>query len=609
MDYRKLVISIVAAVAMSGAVHAATVAWGASITNGFSLENGSELAAGNLVRLGVFALSDAQISDAFAAGNVGLLDSSFLEVGSARVGAGLEGLDGHLSAVTNFPNTTPALQMYMWAFDSTDNSSAAASINSAQQIGIFKMDMAINPNWAVPVDIPIPGFGTLDISDLTDLDTSSTLRAGAGIVVGSFPTGASTPTGAPNFGLQNVSGDAIWLGTAANANWIPGTGNANWGLGGNRFPGTTTGRTNTHAATFLTSSSPLISINSTSLNVKNLTFGVSGSEPSSFTIGSPGGNSLFLTSGGAISIPAGTSAGAGHTETVNAPLVLEPTSATTAGDYTFTNSASSANLVLEIGGAVSGGTTTQGIALTLTGTNTGANTVSGAIGNGSAALGLAVTKTGSGRWRLTKANTYTGATTVSGGTLEVAAANALGATSNLTINGGGTLLLSNAGTNDRINDSTTVTLAGGTFNTGGFSETVGALTLNANSVIDMGSSSSILTFLSAGITAWSGTLLIWNWTGTAGTGGGTDQLIFASSANNGSITLSDVQFYSDAGVTQIGFGAGFFSLGSSSELVPIPEPSTAFAGLAFLGLAGWRERRKTLARSRESRLAACGRKV
>ena len=53
--------------------------------------------------------------------------------------------------------------------------------------------------------------------------------------------------------------------------------------------------------------------------------------------------------------------------------------------------------------------------LTLTGTNTGANTIGGAISNTSGTIG--VTKTGTGTWNLSGANTYTGATTVTAGTL------------------------------------------------------------------------------------------------------------------------------------------------------------------------------------------------
>jgi len=103
----------------------------------------------------------------------------------------------------------------------------------------------------------------------------------------------------------------------------------------------------------------------------------------------------------------------------------------------------------------------------------------------------------------------------------------------------------------RTSDSATMTLNGGTFNTAGLSEHgasnnttgIGALTLQSSSIIDMAS--------------WSGTLKIYDWTGTVGTGNGTDQLYIG--ANNTiqrltSAQLSDIIFYSDAGITQIAGG-------------------------------------------------------
>ena len=196
--YTKLISSLILGIVMSASTQAAAIMWSATVTNGLSMANGAELPAGNLARLGVFNLSDSQITAAATAGSIALLDGSFVEVGSARIGDALGGTDGHFSTNTDFANTTPNRQMYFWIFFSADNSSNSASISSALQIGIFKMDMAINPNWAIPVD---PAMASLDLSDLTDANTSSTLRVGASILYGSFPTGTSTATQFPNFGL------------------------------------------------------------------------------------------------------------------------------------------------------------------------------------------------------------------------------------------------------------------------------------------------------------------------------------------------------------------------------------------------------------------------
>ena len=208
---------------------------------------------------------------------------------------------------------------------------------------------------------------------------------------------------------------ATWSATPTDSNWVTDNTETNWSTGVGTFPGSTSSTTNTDTATFAGASTILaITINSATLNIKNITF--SGSAEPAYTIGTTGGNSLLLTSGGAISILSSTT-GASIANTVNAPLVLEPATATTAGTYSFSNTSGTASHPLVIGGTVQGGTTSQGIALTLTGSNPGANTVSGAISDGGATLGLSVTKASTGTWTLSGPNTYSGGTTVSGGSL------------------------------------------------------------------------------------------------------------------------------------------------------------------------------------------------
>ena len=80
-------------------------------------------------------------------------------------------------------------------------------------------------------------------------------------------------------------------------------------------------------------------------------------------------------------------------------------------------------------------------------------------------------------------------------------------------------------------------------------------------------------------------LQVWNWTGTINSPGGTDQLLFASTATG----PGSVQFYSDLGSTAIGSGAFI-----GNELVPVPEPGAVLAALLLLAPAAWRERRSFL---------------
>ena len=239
-----------------------------------------------------------------------------------------------------------------------------------------------------------------------------------------------------------------WNATPGTADWATGT---NWALG--TAPGATGTLTNQDTATFLTNTngngttSPVV-IDATR-NIKSITFGVGGGTAPAFTIGSTGGNSLLLSSGGAISI---TNNSGSAVETVNAPLVLEPLTSLTAGTYSFNNASGTVGNNLIIGGSVTGGSTSAGITLTLTGSSgpTG-NEVQGIISDGGATGGVAVSKTSNAVWKLSGANTYTGGTTITAGTLSVATTGNLGASSSaLTFDGGslqitGTALTSMSG--------------------------------------------------------------------------------------------------------------------------------------------------------------------
>ncbi len=230
-------------------------------------------------------------------------------------------------------------------------------------------------------------------------------------------------------------------------------------------------------------------------------------------------------------------------------------------------------------------------------------TVSAVIKDGTGASNLTLTSTGTPAGQLilsaASANTFSGTTTVDKGTMNLVTAGALGATSGITVNSGGTLLLSGTAGLNRINDAATFNLNGGTFNTGGLSEGsasaagagIGALTLSANSTIDFGTGASILNFAGLGAhTPITGAdLAILNWSGSL-SGGGTDQLLFVGSAATftGLYDQSDVSFNGLTGYNTVQF-SGFY------EIVPIPEPSTWGAGLLTVAVLGWSfaKKRKT----------------
>jgi autotransporter-associated beta strand protein len=277
-----------------------------------------------------------------------------------------------------------------------------------------------------------------------------------------------------------------------------------------------------------------------------------------------------------------------------------------------TISGSSHTLSIAGTGATTGITINSGAGLTTINSNLAlsgssqtmaVNNTAGLLINGSVSGTIGLTKTGSGTLTLGGTNTYTGTTTINAGTLNAGATGALGGTSSIVVNAGGTLLLSQSGsqTTNRINNNSTMTLNGGTFNTGGLSEHnlsgttvtpgIAALTLSSNSVINLGAGMSVLAFAGSSAQTWTATLSIYNWSGTLGTGHGTDQLYFGTDATGlTAMQLSQIAFYSDGGTTFLGT-AGYAS-GMDGEVVPVSEPSTWFAAALAFGGLGFTQRRR-----------------
>lgn len=210
-------------------------------------------------------------------------------------------------------------------------------------------------------------------------------------------------------------------------------------------------------------------------------------------------------------------------------------------------------------------------------------------------------KNGAGTMTLsgTASNTYTGDTVVNAGTLELNKTAGLDAVAGDIVVNGGTLLLGNS---NQIVDNSAMTLAGGTFDSGGNSETLDTLTLDASSTIDMGNAGTINFATSIG-ESWSGTLFVTNWAGNK-TGGGSNQLIFGSStAGLTTGQLNSIRFINPTGFSP---GTYYANILSSGEIVPvIPEPSTYMMGglLSLVCAVGyWRRRREARASVNRSAL-------
>ena len=193
--------------------------------------------------------------------------------------------------------------------------------------------------------------------------------------------------------------------------------------------------------------------------------------------------------------------------------------------------------------------------LSIDGTGTSATTrneISGGISGNASGL----TKTGAGTLVLRNAglpSDYTGSTTLLNGRLQLGLANQIPNTSKLV-------------------------LSGGTFDTGGFSETAGVLSLGGSAAIDFGTSNTVsLVFGDSHSELWSaGTLNILNFTA------GADSLRVGTNAS--ALTAGQL--------AQISFNGQPASISSTGFLLPVPEPSVSATILSGLGVLGFYRRRR-----------------
>ena len=211
------------------------------------------------------------------------------------------------------------------------------------------------------------------------------------------------------------------------------------------------------------------------------------------------------------------------------------------------NSASAGVLTLN-GGTLTNSGGNQAITPTIT------VTTSGVIVASIAGLG-GLAQQGAGTTTISSPTGFTGATTVQQGTLMALVSGALGGTTNLTVESGGIFTL---GASNAVNPEASLLLQGGTLNTvSNLSQNLGAWTLQNTSTLDFAGNTVAFNFSGLSI---NGTLAIWNWNAL------TDS-IGITGAYSGD--LSQIIFYSDFGVTEIGTGAIV-----NNQLQAVPEPST-----------------------------------
>ncbi|MDQ6939444.1 MAG: hypothetical protein M3119_04730, partial [Verrucomicrobiota bacterium] len=220
-----------------------------------------------------------------------------------------------------------------------------------------------------------------------------------------------------------------------------------------------------------------------------------------------------------------------------------------------------------------------------------------------AGAGKTLTQTGIGLTTITQASTFTGATTIGPdfqalNTLGAAVDGALGSTSNINVESGGNLLLSNPAAVNRIRNDAPIRLGGPVYTgvptmppairrSGGGNEGLGntiglgSLTLTAlNAILDYGGDATgngTLTFADFAANE-NCTLLLRGYQGVFGTGapgldGTDDRLIFATDQTN---NLLRFQFVHPNGMNgtfhaaQVPLASGFY------EIVPVGNPVSTF---------------------------------
>jgi hypothetical protein len=261
---------------------------------------------------------------------------------------------------------------------------------------------------------------------------------------------------------------------------------------------------------------------------------------------------VTVASGAALQVEGGITVGA-------EPLTLNSTGISNDGAL---RSVGAGNLTNTWGGTITLGSTARinaGASSTLSiGSITAANIslYLGGIGNiiatGTIAIGSgSVTDDGPGNVTFSGNNTYTGATTISAG-------------------------ITSLGVSDVFNNNSNLILNGGTFKTGtstGFSDTIGTLTLSANSTLALGGTVHTITFSASNAITWGGNVLTVNgWTGTGGSSGTLGQIIVGTTSSG----LTSAQL---AKFSFTNYAPGAIQL-STGEVVPTPAPVISSATTA-----------------------------
>jgi autotransporter-associated beta strand protein len=462
----------------------------------------------------------------------------------------------------------------------------AISLAGATTIGSDAGNLTLSSGSSITgtnTNLTIVGAGNITINDAIATGTGTLTKNGTGtLTLG----GSNSYTGATTLNTGNISfsttaalvnSSSLSMANATSLIYTGGSGSLDRAI-------TITSGTGTirNSGTGLLTLSGALTKNSTTLTLQG---GANGITVSGVISGSSA-NSDLVIDGGTTTLTNANNTYNGPTFIINSGTL----NANTAGALpTSTLSAVTINgsSTLALGASQSvaslSGTSGSSVNLnanTLTINGSATTTYSGGIsGTGN------LVKNGSGTQTLAGATTFNGTTTVNSGTLQASTANALANTSQVVLNNGGSFLVTAENT---VNDDAAIHLNGGRMAmSGNFNETVGALTLSANSTLDFSGFVGTLRFGSIASWAAGANLAIWNWSGRTeyGTNYGTypnsSNLVFTNNSTLSS-NLANISFYSDSGTTSIGSGFERGFSGGGTEIIAVPETETYFYAVALL---------------------------
>ena len=407
-------------------------------------------------------------------------------------------------------------------------------------------------------------------------------------------------------GIGEIGG-AIPDNTATFLTSLTKNGTGTWILSGNN---TYSGATTINAGTLQIgngNSTGSLSINSTIINNATLAFNRSNSviQGTHFSSNGVSGTGNLTQSGSGNLILNAVNTYSGTTTINSGTLVIGNTNAL--GSSSVVQSSIASLLKIDTTGTVTNNMSVYNVQASQNATLSGAITVNNATWevdagdtltvSGAVSGSGGITKNGTGTLILSGNNSFTGATAVNTGTLRASATGALGSTSSVAVNGGSLLVTAE----NAINNSADITLGGGTLAVSGTSnQSVGLLTLSADSIIDLNGFTGTLRFGGVGSWASSTNLAIWNWNGInqyntpVGDGLNTRHVVFTDSSGLSSY-LNRISFYSDNGSSFAGNGFEVGFSGGGTEIIAVPEPETcATAGILLLAgiLVQWIKRRQ-----------------